>query len=42
MKNMYDNKYEKILRILLPIQLVLAIFIIIGSIVAMILKFKGL
>ncbi len=39
---MYDNKYEKILRILLPIQLVLAIFIIIGSIVAMILKIKGL
>lgn len=39
---MYDNIYEKILRILLPIQLVLAIFIIIGSIVAMILKFKGL
>ena len=39
---MYDNKYEKILRILLPIQLVLAILIIIGSIVAMILKFKGL
>lgn len=39
---MYDNKYEKILQILLPIQLVLAIFIIIGSIVAMILKSKGL
>ncbi len=39
---MYDGKYEKILLILLSIQLVLAIFIIIGSIVAMILKFKGL
>lgn len=42
MKDMYDKKYEKILRILLPIQLVLAILIIIGSIVAMILKLKGL
>lgn len=39
---MDDGKYEKILLILLSIQLVLAIFIIIGSIVAMILKFKGL
>ncbi len=39
---MYDNKYEKILLILLSIQLVLAIFLVIGSITAMVLKLKGL
>jgi hypothetical protein len=39
---MYDNKYEKILLILLSIQLVLAIFLVIGSITAMVLILKGL